>query len=419
MMDQGRNPLHHYWPGLATGDAVRAPCISWSSVFADLKAWVFNRSPGLMPSGEDSSQEWPLADVSINKPTFRGESGQAECNAKGPLLTHGGHSVWLPMSAMNGAVGECVDVLSPCRERNADPMKRDNSFTWRRVDAASLDLKGLKVAIVGGTGGIGRAISRFMDPRGASVVAVGQTFRDSEVPGIQFVKADLSLMREAQRVGQALPAEALDLVIFTTGILPGPKREETAEGIERDMAVSYLSRLVIVREIGPRLGKDRPAARMKPRVFIMGFPGVGQTGRLDELNSEKSYGRWTAHMNTVAGNEVLVLHAARRYPNANFFGLNPGFIKTNIRTNLFGGDTLLYRFTEWMLGLIASSPESYADRITPLLVSPDLEGHSGVMFDRKGRAILPSPKLTDSSYVNAFVAASEALMSRAGVRLAS
>src|SRR5262245_3819980 len=162
-------------------------------------------------------------------------------------------------------------------------MKRDKSFTWRRVDAASLDLKGLKVAIVGVPGGIGRAFSRFMAARGASVVVVGQTFRDSDVPGIQFVKADLSLMREAQRVGQALPAEALDLVIFTTGILPGPKREETAEGIERDMAISYLSRLVIVREIGPRLGKDRPAARMKPRVFIMGFPGVGPTGRLDDL----------------------------------------------------------------------------------------------------------------------------------------
>ena len=298
-------------------------------------------------------------------------------------------------------------------------MKRDKSFTWRRVDAASLDLKGLKVAIVGGTGGIGRAFSRFMAARGASVVVVGQTFRDSEVPGIQIVKADLSLMREAKRVGQALPAEALDLIIFTTGILPGPKREETAEGIERDMAISYLSRLVIVREIAPRLGKDRPVARMKPRVFIMGFPGIGQTGRLDDLNAEKSYGRWAVHMNTVAGNEMLVLDAAKRYPNASFFGLNPGFIKTDIRTYLFGGDTVLYRFTEWMMGLVASSPESYAERLTPLLVSPDLEGHSGAMFDRKGRAILPSPKLTDSSYVNAYIAASEALVSRANVRLAS
>ena len=40
--------------------------------------------------------------------------------------------------------------------------KRDKNFVWRRVDARSLDLKGMKVAIVGGTGGIGRALSRFL-----------------------------------------------------------------------------------------------------------------------------------------------------------------------------------------------------------------------------------------------------------------
>ena len=298
-------------------------------------------------------------------------------------------------------------------------MKRDKNVVWRHVDTASLDLKEMKVAIVGGTGGIGRAFSRFMASRGASVVVVGQTFRDSDVPGIEFIKADLSLMREAQRVAALLPAEDLDLLVFTTGIMAGPKREETAEGIERDMAVSYLSRLVIVREIGPRLRKSRPAAPMKPRVFIMGFPGTGQAGKLDDLNAEKSYGRWAVHMNTVAGNEMLVLDAANRYPNATFFGLNPGFIRTNIRRNLFGGDTLLYRFTEWMTGLLAPSAETYAERLTPLLVSPDLEGHSGAMFNRKSLAILPTAKLTNSSYVNAFIAASEALMSRANVRTAS
>jgi NAD(P)-dependent dehydrogenase (short-subunit alcohol dehydrogenase family) len=45
-----------------------------------------------------------------------------------------------------------------------------------------LDLKGMKVAIVGGTGGIGRALSRFLVSRGAAVVLIGQTFRDSDVP---------------------------------------------------------------------------------------------------------------------------------------------------------------------------------------------------------------------------------------------
>jgi NAD(P)-dependent dehydrogenase (short-subunit alcohol dehydrogenase family) len=299
-------------------------------------------------------------------------------------------------------------------------MKRDQGIAWQRVDPSTLDLKGWNVAVVGGTGGLGRAISRFLASRGASVTVVGQTFRDSGVPGIEFIKADLSLMREAERIGKALTAEALDLVIFTTGIFAAPKRQETAEGIERDMAVSYLSRLVILRVIAPRLGKDRPATPMKPRVFIMGYPGSGQAGTLDDLNSEKSYKAMPTHMNTVAGNEILVLDSAKRYPNATFFGLNPGLVKTNIRDNFFGKDTLKSRFIEAMIGLLAPSPETYAERLAPLLVSRDLEGHSGAMFDRKGDTILPTPKLTDASYRDAFIAASEALVAaRANVRLSA
>src|SRR4051794_12519964 len=88
---------------------------------------------------------------------------------------------------------------------------------------------------------------------------------------------------------------------------------------------------------------------MKPRVFIMGYPGTGQAGTPDDLNAEKSYSAFPVHMNTVAGNEVLVLDAATRHPSASVFGLNPGLIKTNIRD------------------------------------APELEGHSGALFDRKGR----------------------------------
>lgn len=295
-------------------------------------------------------------------------------------------------------------------------MKEDKTLTWYRVDAKSLDLRALRVAVVGGTGGIGRAISRFVASRGGGVLVVGQTFRDSDVPRIEFIKADLSLMREAQRVGALLPAENLDLVIFTTGIFAAPKREETAEGIERDMAVSFLSRLVILREIGPRLGKNR-GSTMNPRVFIMGFPGTGQVGDLDDLNAEKSYRSMRVHMNTVAGNEILVLEAAKRYPHANFFGLNPGIIKTNIRSNFLGANTVRYRVIERIIGLVSPSAENYAERLTPLLVSPDLEGRGGAMFNRKGTAILPSRKLTQT-YVTEFIEASEALVARAKTQTA-
>jgi hypothetical protein len=37
--------------------------------------------------------------------------------------------------------------------------KKDTRITWRRVEASSLDLKRINVAIVGGTGGLGRALA--------------------------------------------------------------------------------------------------------------------------------------------------------------------------------------------------------------------------------------------------------------------
>jgi NAD(P)-dependent dehydrogenase (short-subunit alcohol dehydrogenase family) len=291
-------------------------------------------------------------------------------------------------------------------------MKRDKSLAWRSVDANTLRFDGLKVAVIGGTGGIGQAFSRLTARRGAKVLVVGQTFRDADQPNIEFVKADLSRMSEAKRVAELLPAETLDLVIFTTGIMAGPKREVTVEGIERDMAISFLSRLAILRQIAPRLGKDRLQTKNKPRVFVMGFPGTGQRGSVENLNAEKSYSRWATHMNTVAGNEMLVLDAARRYPNATFFGLNPGFISTNIRSNLFGGKGLFYRLIEGLTGLLAPSADAYARRIAPLFVSTDIEKHSGAMFESKGRALLPSDGL-QSDHIERFLVASETLAARA------
>jgi NAD(P)-dependent dehydrogenase (short-subunit alcohol dehydrogenase family) len=296
-------------------------------------------------------------------------------------------------------------------------VKRDTSVSWTRIPLSDVTLAGWRVAVIGGTGGIGRELSRVLAAQGASVVVVGRTFRDDRTPRLTFIQADLSSMHEARRVAGLLAADTLDLAIFTTGIFAAPTRQETAEGIERDMAVSYLSRLVILRGMAPRLGTGRRASTGKPRVFIMGFPGTGRAGSPDDLNAEKTYGAMKVHMNTVADNEILVLDAADRYPNANVFGLNPGLIRTNIRDNLFGPGTLKSRLAEWTIGLVTPSAEHYAERVVPLLVSPDLEAHSGTIFDRRGDAVLASPQLTDTGYRQRFLQASEALVGRAGVHV--
>lgn len=93
-------------------------------------------------------------------------------------------------------------------------------------------------------------------------------------------------MKEASRVGAVLAAAApWDVVVLTTGILSASKREVTAEGLERDLAISYLSRLAILDVLAPRLAENLLASR--ERVFVMGFPGVGEAGTLGDLNAEK------------------------------------------------------------------------------------------------------------------------------------
>lgn len=52
------------------------------------------------------------------------------------------------------------------------------------------------------------------------------------------MQADLSFMKEAVRLGEELPMENQDVVLFTNGITAAKIREETPEGIERDMAIS-------------------------------------------------------------------------------------------------------------------------------------------------------------------------------------
>ena len=287
------------------------------------------------------------------------------------------------------------------------------NVSWEPVSLESLDLGGMSAAVIGGTGGIGRAVARTLNARGAAVTVVGRTFREDGTSGIDFICANLGSMAEAKRVGRELPAEKLDLMLLSTGTMPGPQREVTSEGVEIDLAVSYLSRFIIVREIAPRLGTERHDRPLKPRIFVMGFPGAGASGILADFNSEREYVPMRAHMNTVAGNEVLVLDTAHRHPQINIYGLNPGMVKSNIRANMLGGSgSFRQKVIEGLIGILNQSADAYAARMVPLFVSPDIEGASGTHFNNKAEPILSSPSLTED-VVAEHIAASEKLVNMA------
>jgi hypothetical protein len=62
--------------------------------------------------------------------------------------------------------------------------------------------------------------------------------------------------------------------------------------------------------------------------------------------------------------------------------------------------------------LFLQSPDQYARRVVPLLFTPELNGRSGILFNRKGRPTSPS-KGFDAAYVARFMSATSELLARA------
>lgn len=71
-------------------------------------------------------------------------------------------------------------------------------------------------------------------------------------------------------------------------------------------------------------------------------------------------------------------------------------VKTGIRSNLYTGWMKYFGpILEGLVGLFATSPAGYAERITPVLFAKGLEEHNGSMFNPSGQPVMKSTFLDD------------------------
>jgi len=156
-----------------------------------------------------------------------------------------------------GSIGTTVEEGARTnRTKELNGYGKDKSFAWRRTeDASALELEGARALVIGGTGGVGRALSRALARHGASVVVVGRTFRDKDVPGIEFVEADLSLMSEANRIAGVLPSRSPISWFLRRGSWLGPN------GRKRRRASSATRQLPDRDVRNPRRAKGRDQFR--------------------------------------------------------------------------------------------------------------------------------------------------------------
>lgn len=274
-------------------------------------------------------------------------------------------------------------------------------------------LEGKQFLIVGGTKGIGAALARSLIKRGAEVTVTGRSKSEETPDKAEFIQSDVSLVKNAQNlVRTQLKGRKFDTVVFTVGIITRSTLTRTAEGVEEDLAVSYLSRFVIVNEL-----IQANAIEGRKKVFIMGYPGQNlEPTSVEDMNFETTpYKQFPAHMNTVLFNEALVYELAKRHPDLHVFGLNPGLIRTGIRDNVHGGESSFFgKIVETIIGWTNVNVDEYAEKtLIPIMVTPKLEGKTAMSFSQKGVEVRPGPWISTEGNPQKVWEASEALVKKA------
>lgn len=252
-----------------------------------------------------------------------------------------------------------------------------------------------RIALVtGGTSGIGKAIAHSLVRRGIDVVLVGSNaekgaaaVRELNVglngQRVEFLPIDLSLIRNvdllAARVSERWPE--LHYLVLCAGIVRG-RYSLTAEGIEANFAINYLSRFALTEALLPHLvagGRVDNAAR----ILVIG--GAAQNGniRYDDVNLTGRFNILRAVAQFCQANDEFVLEQARRiaaaHPPAHVSvtTLKVGVVRTEIRR----------QFPLWMKLVVplldpflSSSPEEIAASAQRLLLGPEFEGVTGALF---------------------------------------
>jgi NAD(P)-dependent dehydrogenase (short-subunit alcohol dehydrogenase family) len=265
--------------------------------------------------------------------------------------------------------------------------------------------------VTGGTDGIGKEVARGLARLGVRVLVVGrdpdkgaraeQELRDStRNPAVEFLPADLSLVREANRLAGEVAGRcaALHYLVHSAGIVRG-RRELTAEGVESNFAVNYLSRFALTMRLLPLLessGRSGEAARF----VIVGGGARGGTIHPD-VNLSTNFTTLRAVWQFQCANDMFTVELARRLAAADegvpvsITCLKLGPVKTNIRRE----------FPWWMKWLVlmvldpflAQTPQEAAGSALRLLTAEEFEGVTGALFSkvRTFKQIEPDARMLD------------------------
>ncbi|KAG8845422.1 hypothetical protein FRB91_001763 [Serendipita sp. 411] len=210
---------------------------------------------------------------------------------------------------------------------------------------ASYDPRYIPTAVFfGGTSGMGRAmveaLARQTNGRvniwliGRNEIAANAILSSLPLPSDrvivarEFISCDVSLLQNVQKLTDQLLGHVgkINILVISSG---GIKfiRQETSEGLDLQMVLSYYSRFKIVENLMPALER---AASMGEDARVMSIlaAGMGLKVPLEDLDLKKWYNYPKVQAMCGVYNDIMVKIQSEKHPQIAFIHINPGLVDT-------------------------------------------------------------------------------------------
>ncbi len=241
-------------------------------------------------------------------------------------------------------------------------------------------MPGDRVSLVtGGTGGIGRAVALELARGGDRVLFIGRNAEKADealaglreaCPGVghAFVPADLALLSETARAADEVGrlTDRLDAAVFCAGVL-STVPEWTAEGLERNFVLNYLTRYLLARRLLPALERA-PSGRL---VLVSNAGMYGDTLDFDDLQYRRGRPGLRVAGRTQFANDLLAVELAGRVAGTRVevTCVFPGLTDTDVFRKARGLPRVARLLAPAVMRLAAHSPEEGAR--TPVFLARD------------------------------------------------
>ncbi len=259
-----------------------------------------------------------------------------------------------------------------------------------------------RALVIGGTGGIGYAMAcRLAADSPSSAITISGRTQPANIPhaNIEFRRLDASSMHQikqytdAYKASPASQAGPLDLLVLSQGILTMAGRTETAEGVDRKMALHYYGRQLLIRELLPALKDDA-----KVVIVLDGVRGAAP-GKLvwEDLDLKTHFSLGNAANHCISMTDAMVQGWAAKEQaegkKIHFVHAYPGIVQTGLMDSL---PWYLKGAARVLGGVIGVSPDVCAEYM--LKGTEQAAKERGAVgwscIDDKGKVVAKKPEWT-------------------------